>query len=450
MDAIFRVFTLWRYRVSAAAHLFFLFARAERFFRAASPPPPAPPPTGRGDIANTVERGVYSSTSPLPFGGGAGGGGDIANTVERGVYSSTSPLPFGGGAGGGAAAYRVSTKRLRHYFFGTMFLGAIFSRLRGRALEALEMQRFANLAALAGYFDDLVDAAPPPAPPPEGRGDVTCPISTKQESNHSESSVSRLPSPRGSSSFAASIASDSESSVSRLPSPRGEGPGVGPEAYGLQADPSGLALHLLHRAYADVPHVHAKAFREHLQRVFRIETEGHQRAPKPPPTDEIARLTAEKGGFSVLLFRCLLSGELSDAERRALFEFGHLVQLCDDIFDLWFDRRNRTATLATSWAEHGALDRLEACFEQQVATVEAVFCKIQISAGQRESALQTAYFLVAVTRVCLRHYRCLQKKHGTLPLDNRRAMVVDMARWKSRLRVVAELFAHRIPLKSTP
>jgi len=222
------------------------------------------------------------------------------------------------------------------------------------------------------------------------------------------------------------------------------------ETYGHQADPSGLALQLLHQAYADVPNIHAEAFRAHLLRVFHLETNGHQRSLKPPPTDEIARLTAEKGGCSVLLFRYLLGHELSNAERLALFEFGHLVQLCDDIFDLWHDRQNGTATLATTWAEHGDLERLEACFEQQVAAVEAAFRNIQIPAGHRESAVQTAYFLVAVTRVCLRHYRCLQKKHGTLPLENRRAMVVDMARWKFRLRVVVEFFAHCTPLKSTP
>ena len=295
---------------------------------------------------------------------------------------------FARAVGGGAGV-----KRTRHYFFGTMFLGAVFGRLRGRALDAAEMQRFANLAALAGFFDDLVDSTPPPHFSREAGGGV--------------------------------------------------------ESYGRSADPSGLALRLLQQAYTDVPALHAEAFRENLLRVFQIETDGRQRKQPAPNEVEIGRLTAEKGGCSVLLFRYLLTDELSVAEQRAIFEFGHFVQRCDDIFDLWHDRQSGTATLATVWAGQGDLVQLEVQFERQVAVVEAALRDIPVSAKRRETAIQTVFFLVAVTRVCLRHYCWLQKKHGTLPLENRRRMVVDMARWKFQLRVVAELFAFRKSLKTT-
>jgi hypothetical protein len=49
------------------------------------------------------------------------------------------------------------------------------------------------------------------------------------------------------------------------------------------------------------------------------------------------------------------------------------------------------------------------------------------------------HYLVAVTRVCLRHYEDLQKKDGTLPLNDRAAMVVDMEKWENRLRAAREL-----------
>ena len=49
------------------------------------------------------------------------------------------------------------------------------------------------------------------------------------------------------------------------------------------------------------------------------------------------------------------------------------------------------------------------------------------------------HFLVSITRVCLRHYADLQKKRGTLPLDDRAAMVVDMEKWDNRLRAMREL-----------
>jgi len=326
MEQIHRVFTLCRYRLSAAVHLIVLFAKAKQLLRAG----------GRVD---------------------------------------------------------ASAKRTHHYFFGTMFLGAVFGQIRGRALGTAEMKRFANLAALAGYFDDLAEATPPPLGPESG---------------------------------------------------------AGLETYGRLADPSGLVLRLLNQAYADVPALHAAVFHKHLLQVFHIETQGRQQKLPPPGDEEIRRLTAEKGGCSVLLFRCLLADALSAAEQRALFEFGHLVQVCDDIFDLWHDRQAGTATLATVCAEQGDLAGLEAYFEQQAIRVGHAVRQVNIPSERRETAFQTVFFLMAVTRVCLRHYRCLQKKHGTLPLEDRRRMVVDMARLKLRFRVVAELFAHRASLKSTP
>jgi hypothetical protein len=51
--------------------------------------------------------------------------------------------------------------------------------------------------------------------------------------------------------------------------------------------------------------------------------------------------------------------------------------------------------------------------------------------------------LVSITRVCLDHYLHLQKKRGTLPLDDRSAMVVDMERWNNRLRAALKLLFER-------
>ncbi|MFN0016536.1 MAG: hypothetical protein ACKVU2_18495 [Saprospiraceae bacterium] len=237
------------------------------------------------------------------------------------------------------------------------------------------------------------------------------------------------------------------------PSPAGEGLGVGLtplETYGRITDPSGLALNLLHRVSTKVWPAHKHVFQQCLQCVFRIETQGRQQSADIPAVDEIAHITASKGGSSVLLFRCLLPDSLPETERLALFEFGHLVQLSDDIFDLWHDLQTGTATMATRLASQGDCAQLGQVFEDQAARVVEVFRKIQTPGSQRETALHTVFFLVAITRVCLRHYQYLQKKRGTLPLNHRRALVVDMARWKFRWRVVAALLDHRTFFNRTP
>ncbi len=276
---------------------------------------------------------------------------------------------------------RYSAKRHRHYFLGAVFLGAVFAQIRGRAFNRADMCRFSNLAALACFFDDLTDGV------------------------------------RGSSAL-------SNGSLTTI------------EAFARVADPSGLAVHFLEKTCAMLPPENAESFHDALRRVFQLEVANRQQQLPPPSLDEIARLTAEKGGYSVMLFRCLLAEPITVPEREAVLAFGCLVQLSDDIFDLWHDRQNETATEATFFAAQNDVEQLAAFFEQHVAAVSRAIRQTSIPSIQQETALRTVHFLVSITRVCLRHYHVLRKKHGTLPLHDRRAMVVDMARWHMRLQAV--------------
>lgn len=267
-------------------------------------------------------------------------------------------------------------RRLKHYFYGTTYLSVIFCSLRGRRRNRQERRLFLHLSALACYFDDLVDA----------------------------------------------VARQSDLQTDWLDNP---------EAYGRATDPGGRALHLLQKISRDLPARDLEQFRAFMNRVFNAETTLEKQAP----AENLAQHCAEKGGFSVLLFRRALPDPLSPAEQEALFQFGFLIQLCDDIFDLWHDRQAGIATPAAFFAAQNDVAALKTLFEQQVQTVQQAFARLP----RYRTSLATIQFLVGITRVCMRHYEDLQKKHGTLPLDNRKLMVVDMEQWRNRMRVVLEI-----------
>jgi hypothetical protein len=136
----------------------------------------------------------------------------------------------------------------------------------------------------------------------------------------------------------------------------------------------------------------------------------------------------------VLLFRRVLDPELPAAEAEALFQFGYLIQLCDDIFDVWFDRQAGTATLATVLLEKNDLPRLNDLFEKQVQATRRSFNEIPYGPLQVGTAWRVAHVMVALTRVCLGHYAKLTENGRPLPLNDRAAMVVDMERWGNRVR----------------
>ncbi|MBC7777828.1 MAG: hypothetical protein H7246_20505 [Phycisphaerae bacterium] len=272
-------------------------------------------------------------------------------------------------------------RRLKHYFYGTSYLAAIMCALRNQPRSGTEKYLFTNLSALAYSFDDLVDV----------------------------------------------FREDEGSSILWQNNP---------EAYGLVADKRGLALHLLHNIYRELPEKDLGQFRSYMHRVFNVETAGRQKVgiKRYWDIEILEKITAEKGGCSVLLFRTLLNHNLSMEEENAFFQLGYLIQCSDDIFDLWQDHQAGIVTLATFLAERAEIGQLLRIFEQQVVITHRAFRQTAYSPAQVETALHSIHFLVSITRVCLRHYVDLEHQYGALPLHDRTVIVVDMEIWANRFQ----------------
>jgi hypothetical protein len=207
-----------------------------------------------------------------------------------------------------------------------------------------------------------------------------------------------------------------------------------PEDFGRAADPRGRTLHWLQRVYLIAPDAQENALKETVGAVYEAE-----KLPEHSIEDMVYK-SAEKGGRSVLLFRHLLDDVPDDKSRQALFQFGALLQLCDDILDIWFDNRDGIRTPATFFAEHQNLDGLVQLLESQIHQTRTAFLAADARRGL--PAWAAVHFIVSITRVSLDRYTALSKKNGTLPLDNRRQMVTDMAQWPNRLRA-ARLLINR-------
>ncbi|MCC6413070.1 MAG: hypothetical protein IT270_15510 [Saprospiraceae bacterium] len=270
--------------------------------------------------------------------------------------------------------YTASGKRFRHYYTGTAFLGVLFEMINGRSRNRDERRRFCLMAALAAHFDDLSDF-------PGSGGAVM-------------------------------------------------------KNYAHPADPAAKARKLLEQVENDLPKANKTLFYECLNTVYRIETESRQTGDVGLDAETLATLTSEKGANSVLLFRCLLDWPVSEAEKQALWAFGSLLQRCDDTFDVWFDRQSQTQTLATFWLNQNNPEALAADYTFAIKTTHFNFKNLPFSPFRRAMAWNTAATIAAIGKVCTLHYVDLKKKHGTLPLDNRKLMVTDMGKWNNRLRAL--------------
>jgi hypothetical protein len=270
-------------------------------------------------------------------------------------------------------------RRLKHYFYGTTYLSIIFCSLRGHIRSTEEKNAFTNLAALAYFFDDLVD--------------------TFQEKENNN------------------ILWENN-----------------PEEYGKVADERGLALHFLSNVYKSLPTQNLEEFKIYMHQVFNVETAGRQQKESHFDTKDLQKITAEKGGNSVLMFRRVLQHSMAESEQNALFQFGHLIQLCDDIFDIWFDVQDGITTLPLTLVRQNNITQLIQLFENQVNTTKNAFEKTTYSKFNIYTSLTVIHFIVTVTRVCLKHLQETHQQVGTLPLHDRNIMVVDMEKWGNRVR----------------
>ncbi len=110
---------------------------------------------------------------------------------------------------------------------------------------------------------------------------------------------------------------------------------------------------------------------------------------------DLVRLTLAKGGASVLADAYLAAGELSPDEANFAFNWGVVLQLGDDLQDLYSDRSRGSLTLFTRAAAQGTLDKITnrtLHFSQYVMTQMP---------GPRNASLRLNALLAASSRMLL-------------------------------------------------
>lgn len=75
-------------------------------------------------------------------------------------------------------------------------------------------------------------------------------------------------------------------------------------------------------------------------------------------TDELLDITMHKGGSSVLFYRTAFSPAISHAEHQLIFNLGAMMQLGNDIFDVYKDRESSISTLITNARHINDIHRL--------------------------------------------------------------------------------------------
>lgn len=149
--------------------------------------------------------------------------------------------------------------------------------------------------------------------------------------------------------------------------------------------------------------------------------------------DEIFQITKEKGGISILFYRCVFEGEITGPEREMLFNIGALGQLENDIFDIYKDYKEGIYTLATTETHIINLRKI------YISLMENVFDLISNSEFPKKNKKLFSHFIALITSrgmVCLDFLKKLDK-HDPIDLSkySRSDLICDMGKLNNQLKL---------------
>jgi hypothetical protein len=197
-----------------------------------------------------------------------------------------------------------------------------------------------------------------------------------------------------------------------------------PAGYKASSSLESLFIHFLQGVHENL---YDKAlFNEYFDRVFSAQIESKKQANEGLSHANIKEITFLKGGNSVLFYRSIFEHSLQKGEEEALFHTGALMQLGNDIFDVYKDERGKIHTLLTSCTE---IDEVRQVFLEQMALSISLIKKLSNDKAGIRKYLDK--FVLGISRcfVCMDQLESLQQKTGGrfLPSEySRKELICDM------------------------
>lgn len=195
-----------------------------------------------------------------------------------------------------------------------------------------------------------------------------------------------------------------------------------------------LFLHFFQQALVHTHH--PEQMLSWLRRVYDAQVESLKQTRNDPGFAEISRITIDKGGVSVLFYRSSLEEDIGLAEEDALYHLGGLMQLGNDIFDVYKDSPDEVSTHMTR-AQH-VQDTRKLFHEWR----ELAFQKF-MRLGYRRANLRLFFRMISLSlcarcEVCLDQLAALEKNGQAFQpaLYNREQLVCDLDKWENKWKSV--------------
>lgn len=124
---------------------------------------------------------------------------------------------------------------------------------------------------------------------------------------------------------------------------------------------------------------------------------------------DLRSITWNKGGYALLLYRSALDVPISNSEEEAVYQLGGLMQLHNDIFDLFRDIQEKITTIPSSTAH---IFQLRQLFEEEIEKTIQYFRSLPLGEKALLRFLLLLHLAVGTGFICLQQYALLEEKYG--------------------------------------
>jgi hypothetical protein len=170
--------------------------------------------------------------------------------------------------------------------------------------------------------------------------------------------------------------------------------------------------------------------------VFRSQQQSKAQENHCNSQQSIQELTYAKGGASFIFYRLCLNHSLKVEEEKFLFHLGGLMQLGNDIFDIWEDHQTGTKTVATICSDISELRRI---FMKEMQLTFKLAWETNFQKNRIQNFLQSTSLALSRVLVCLDQFEKLQSSTGNqflIEKYSRQQMICDMQKPKNQLKAI--------------
>ncbi|RKS53812.1 hypothetical protein BC962_2071 [Gillisia mitskevichiae] len=175
-----------------------------------------------------------------------------------------------------------------------------------------------------------------------------------------------------------------------------------------------------------------EALKQQAKEVFNTQAESELQLNKKLSEKKIKELTFLKGGHSFLFYRLCLDHKLEKEEKEMIYQLGGLMQLGNDIFDVYEDVQQNIETLAI---KSESIHLLRNSFTSELNITVALIEKCNSPKKQLQEFTRIVLFGLSRVYVCLDQFEKLQTSETSLfqPEEySRNQLICDMQLLKNK------------------